>query len=279
MWILQKIQRIVTGDLGEVTISLVVWSRCVMQEKVTGMVLSGTPVGEYDKRLVILTKERGKISAFARGARRPRSPLLAACEPFTFGEFSVYRGRDSYTVSSVEVNNYFSELRVDLDDIYMGMYFCEVADYFTRDNLDAREVLKLLYQSLRALKVPSLNRNLVKIIFEFKMIAVNGEAPRLFSCIRCGKKEDLFYFHKQESGILCDTCYHAPPYEGKGAVQISGTSTYILQRIIASPVEKLYTFTVTEKVQKEMEGIVKQYFSEKTDREFTASKILDTLMG
>lgn len=163
-----------------------------MQIKVTGMVLSGTPVGDYDKRLVILTKERGKISAFARGARRPKSPLLAACEPFTFGEFTVYCGRDSYSVSSVEVMNYFSELREQLEDIYMGMYFCEVADYFTRENLDAREVLKLLYQSLRALKVPSLPRSLVKAIYQFKMIALNGEAPRLFACMECGRKDGLF---------------------------------------------------------------------------------------
>jgi DNA repair protein RecO (recombination protein O) len=241
-----------------------------VKERVMGMVLSAATIGEYDKRVVLLTKERGKISAFARGARRPKSPLSASTEPFTFGEFYVYRGRDSYTVEQVEVKNYFPEIRKDLNHLYMALYFCELAGYFTREGIEATEELNLLYLSLRALFVPSIPENLVRYIYEFRMLAIEGEAPRIFSCIKCGKAEKLHHFYVQEAGIVCDCCCG-----GKTGITISETAVYTLQRILSSPLATLYTFTVSEPVLLELQRVVSRYLDAHTDKKFKTLSVLD----
>lgn len=89
---------------------------------VTGMVLKTVPVGDYDRSVTILTRERGKLSAFAKGSRRQGNRLAAAANPFSFGTFKLFVGKNSYTVLDAEITNYFEELREDFEGAYYGIY-------------------------------------------------------------------------------------------------------------------------------------------------------------
>lgn len=238
---------------------------------VTGMVLNVMPIGDYDKRITLLTKERGKITAFARGARRANSQLLAATNPFSFGEFELFEGRSSYTVAKASIQNYFRELTADFTVTYYGFYFLEFAEYYCQENNDEREMLKLLYQSLRALISPSYDNRLVRIIFELKALAVNGVGPNVFSCMKCGKKDELSWFSVRRGGIFCADCRKEVP----DAVCLNESTLYTMQYVTASSIEKLYTFTLSENVLVELQKIMKQYFERYVEHSFKSLKILD----
>ena len=135
---------------------------------VVGMVISGTPISEYDKRLVILTKELGKITAFARGARKPTSPYLGGSQPMAFGEFTLYRGRNAYTVTGMKISDYFSNTMKDIDSMYLGMYFLELADYYGREGIEARDTLELLYFAMKTLSKNIIHNRLARCIYELK---------------------------------------------------------------------------------------------------------------
>lgn len=206
---------------------------------VTGLVLKSVPVGDYDRRMTILTRERGKIGVFAKGARRQNSRFAAASTPFSFGEFKLFEGRNSYNVMEITISNHFRELREDYEAAFFGMYFLEVADYYTRENNDEIQMLKLLYQSLKALMVPSLKFELVQYIFEIKTLVVNGEFP---GPLHAGE-------------MLADT-------------------VYAIEYVAASPIEKLYTFTLSEPVFLEFERAALEYRKNYIGKNFKSLEIL-----
>jgi DNA repair protein RecO (recombination protein O) len=227
----------------------------------TGMVLAVIPIGEYDKRITIFTKERGKISAFAKGARRPNSKLLAAASPFTFGEFEVLEGKSSYTIFRITVTNYFSSLREQLEEVYYGFYFLEITDYYTRENLVDLHMLKLLYQSLRALEKPTLPNRLVRVIFELKAMVISGEYPNVFTCLHCGNETAPFWFQYKTAAMVCETCH-----QFDRTVPVNPAALYAMQYIVTATIEQLYTFVVTKEVLFILEEIMtgcRAYYMEK----------------
>jgi len=207
------------------------------------MVIKSMPISDYDRRITILTKERGKIGAFAKGARRQGSRFMAPTNPFSFGTFKLYEGKNSYNVADIQIQNYFQQLREDFEGAYYGMYFLEMADYYTRENNDEGQVLKLLYQSLRALTHPAFKKQLVQAVYEIKMLGVNGEFP----------------------GILHSEKLHQD-------------TIYAITYVVESPVEKLYTFSLSEEVLGEFAAIAGEYREKYIGKQFNSLEILENCL-
>lgn len=242
---------------------------------VQGVVISAMPIGEYDKRIVLLTRERGKISAFAKGARRVNSPFMAAAEPFVFGSFTLYEGRSSYNLNQVNVTHHFMELAAMQPGIYYGYYFLELADYFGREGIDEREMMNLLYVTVKALLNPHVEDALVRCIFELRTMAVQGYCPEITSCSICGKNESLqeIFFSQENHGILCSSCAAGV----RNSVRISDAALYAMRYIVSAPMGKLYTFTVSPEVLEELERIIHTYMGNNTDKKFKSLEILNVM--
>lgn len=243
---------------------------------VQGVVISAMPVGDYDKRIVLLTRERGKIAAFAKGARRQNSPFMAASNPFVFGNFTLFEGRSSYNLNQVSVTHHFVELAGEQPGIYYGYYFLELADYFGHEGTDEREMMNLLYVTVKALLNKNISNRLVRCVYELRTMAVQGLMPELLNCAVCGRElsesEELF-FSQEAHGVVGKECL------GKisDARRLSSAARYAMLYIVSVPMGKLYTFAVTEEVLAELEHHIQRYIYQNTDKKFKSLEILEMM--
>ena len=245
-----------------------------MKEKIElkGIILGSSPVKDYDKRLVLLTKERGKITAFANGARKVNSTLSGISEPFNFGTFTLYEGYDAYRFVGADISEYFSDVKNDIEGICYGSYFCEILEFLCVEGEGDADILNLLYASLKALSKSNISNKLIRRIFELKMLALDGEMMAAFSCVKCGKEKFAFY-SLSNNGLVCDECakYIADVYP------ISESAVYTIQYILSSPINKLFSFQVNEEVFMQVEHVVESYFSKHISKKFKSLDILSAL--
>ncbi len=208
---------------------------------VRGIVLKHSPSGDYDWVATIFTAQRGKITAFARSARKPGGRLSGCVEPFCFGTFKLFAGRNSYSIVEADIENYFEGFRGDLEGACYGTFFLEIASYYTRENIEDTELLNLLYISLRALLKDSIPNKLVRCVYELRSLQIEGEYP--------GTPTDM---------------------------AVSDSARYALEHIESAPLEKLYTFLVSDEVLEELCRVTKQYRKRFIDRTFKSMEMLAT---
>lgn len=180
------------------------------QVKLAAVVLRTVDYGESDRVVTLLTEERGKLSAFARGARSSRRRFGGALEPFTLAdaELKERSGSDLWTLESMMVRRAFGGIREDLARIACAGYACELARELVHEGEAQPELFSVLVAYLARLDAQPAEPTGLRAL-ELRALRAAGVMPRLDACARCGQPLPpgaRLRFDPGEGGVLCGRC-------------------------------------------------------------------------
>ena len=229
--------------------------------KMSGIIISENNLGDYDKMLTMLTPGLGKISCVAKGARRPKSALLAGTQLFCFGEYLMYKGANTYNINSCDTIEVFYNLRTDLDKLNYAIEITKIIRNVTEENENCYKILQLFLNTLYTLSETDKNPELIICIFKLKLLCLLGFTPRIKECVTCKEQEKIKYFSIKDNGFKCENCGRLD----KGAISMSESTISAIKYIVMAPAKKLYSFNLKDESLNELKLITKLYFHEKIE--------------
>lgn len=208
--------------------------------KTEGLVLREVKYKEADRIITVLTKERGKITAKARGALRKTSSLGASTQQLMYSDFVFFEHKDMLTVQEATVEEAFEGLRSDFTSFALGCYFAEVAEALTRDEIAEPQILQLTLNSLYALSNTLYDRSHIKAAFEMRLASVLGYAPDLSKCFVCGNTEPENPTIGIETGHLC--CRECRNSQIGPTDYLSKSALAAMRQIITLPARQVFSY-------------------------------------
>ena len=208
------------------------------------IVIKETFSGDSDKYIIIFAKDIGKVSVFAKGARKLKSKFLAGTALFTYGDFIVKESRGKYYLDSVDIIENFYGLRNDIFTLAYGTYFLEIIDKSVPNGISENLLLLLLLKSLQKL-VKTENKELISSTFVLKLISFLGFFPSLKNCVYCGKQDTKYICAE---GLLCEKCLKKEvPF-----VKISSPTIEAMIYIEMTSIDSVFNYNLTSKYLKEL---------------------------
>lgn len=206
----------------------------------------------------------GKISSVAKGARRPKSALLAGTQMFCFGEYLVFKGSQTYHINSVEPIEVFYNLRIDLDKLKYAVHINKIVQDVTHENQNCYKILQLLLNTLYTISETNKNLDMILGVFKLRLLCILGFMPQVVGCTNCNQQENLTYFSIKDNGLKCEICGK----QDTSTIKISESTLNAIKYTVTAPPKKLYSFNLKDEALEEFKLITKLYFNEKLEKEY-----------
>ena len=247
------------------------------EESTAAIVLRARDYSESDRIVTLLTREFGKLSGIAKGAKASRRRFERKLEPFSHVNLFFRRRPQGQLVfiTRAEPGDAMPPLEDDLAKIALGSYMLELTDALTSEEAEAADAYQVLARGLGTVGGGATTLAM-RQAFELKLLRAVGFGLDFAHCRICGLAETheggAVYFVVARGGVVCARCRpHAP----EGAVRLAAPNAAALAALAAAPIEAAATLA-----QAGSDGAlaIARFLASILDRKLRSVEFLDSLL-
>jgi len=243
--------------------------------KTEGVVIRTRDYGESHKLVWLFTREQGKVSVMARGAKKPKSRFSAVTQPFTHGEYVWFSGGSGLpTLSQADLIHAHHLLRSDLEKTAIAAYLSELLDRLTEEKEPHPHMFALWTSTLSLLETET-DADILRHIFELKVLEMAGYRPYLDGCTRCKRAVLPVRFSVRHGGFLCLDCASHDP----ASLPLSEASARILKLLQRAVPDRLGEVRVKEETKQQLDNALRAFIDEYVPVRLRSRAFLDQMRG
>lgn len=195
-----------------------------MLTKDTAICIRTVDYSETSQIVTLFTRETGKVSAIARGSKRPKSAFDGPLEVFSYGKivFSDSTREKLATLTEFESTGPgLTHLAGNLFTLNCASFAAELVNNLTDDYDPHPQLFDSFLQFLqntneqRATSIEHRGMLSLLILFQLALLKEVGLMPVLNACANCKKdfsaKWDEVYFSSSANGLICRDCQSSFP--------------------------------------------------------------------
>ncbi|MCP3939398.1 MAG: DNA repair protein RecO [Actinomycetia bacterium] len=232
-----------------------------------GIVLRTYKLGEADRIVSIITEERGKVRAVAKGVRKTKSRFGGRLEPTGHLALQLYEGRELDIVTQVESIQAYRHIREDLDRLSKAIVLLEAVDHLAHEGSPAPHLYRMLAGALAELDRS--DSAMLVPAFLLKLLAAEGFGPDLDVCVVGGKADadlDLVALDIDRNGAVC--------IEHRRGVPVS-TEAFAVMRAVMGGGLKDVLDVAEGPVTHEVDALVGRMYEHHVERRLRSAHVLD----
>ena len=228
------------------------------------VVIKSRNLGEADKLITLYSRERGKVRAVARGARRPRNRLAASTEIFTHGNYLLFANQGLDNISQCEITESFRGLRESLEGAAAATYCLEIVERMTEEEEPGGDLFPFLLAMLRVLAADEEDLELAVRVFELGLLARLGYLPEFSQCVNCGcEVKQGASFSAALGGVLCGDCRT----QDRDAPPVAPDTLAAVRFLVGAPSNRLRNLRLTGSNKAELRQITQSYLRAQLGRD------------